>query len=83
MNEIINFYGQNWWFLWLPLVFIIGGLIMSTKSGARWIIYTNAITQGIKPHITKEGIDTYRFYGVLAIIFGIIILLGPYLKTLI
>ena len=82
MNEIVEFFGQNLWSLWVPLLFIIVGLVMLTEEGAKIILKNIALRQGIKPHITKEGINTYRFYGYCSVIFGIIILLLPYLRTI-
>lgn len=83
MNEIIEIYTQNFLsLLFFASLFIISGFYLASKGGAMDWLKTVAVKQGIKPHITKEGVEYYRIIGLFSIIGGIIWLLLPFIVYL-
>lgn len=83
MNEIIESYRQNLLGIFVfGSLFIIGGFYLSSKKGALDMVKTEAARQGIKPHITKKGINYHRSTGYVFIVIGIIWFLLPFIAYL-
>ncbi|OGE25310.1 hypothetical protein A3H85_02455 [Candidatus Daviesbacteria bacterium RIFCSPLOWO2_02_FULL_40_8] len=67
MNVVLTFFG---------IVFVLGGFMMFFRPTMEFMIRLTNSMKGIHTKITSVTVWTYRISGVLAVLFGLFLLMG-------